>query len=291
MEVQEALRRYIVQLAADGRSRHTIGQYRRHVEMLARWLKEEGKGDDVEEIGHEDLALFLSSAAATTSARGGPKKATSLNAMRTSLRTYFSYLHAAGYTATNVARLVRRARCGPSPPRGLSADDQQRLLAALAEGKGMEARRDEALFGLQLGAGVRIGAAVALDVGDVDLAAGTVLPRCQKNGTPAVSYLPGHVGDALAEYIGDRGTGPLFMSRQGRRITSRQAARRLAQWCERAKIRPISPHALRHSCAQRIYDRTRDLAMVKAVLHHRHLQSSLIYAQVNPRDVRAAVMA
>ena len=40
MTIDEALERFLVQLAADGRSEHTIGQYRRHIRLLAAWARE-----------------------------------------------------------------------------------------------------------------------------------------------------------------------------------------------------------------------------------------------------------
>ena len=38
MRLADALDRFVVQLEADGRSPHTIGQYRRHVALLGSWL-------------------------------------------------------------------------------------------------------------------------------------------------------------------------------------------------------------------------------------------------------------
>ncbi len=37
MVIVEALDLFLTQLEADGRSPHTIGQYRRHVHLFARW--------------------------------------------------------------------------------------------------------------------------------------------------------------------------------------------------------------------------------------------------------------
>lgn len=50
MRIADALSRYLTQLLADGRSHHTAGQYRRHVEPLAVWLSGNGRTDIVEEI-------------------------------------------------------------------------------------------------------------------------------------------------------------------------------------------------------------------------------------------------
>jgi site-specific recombinase XerC len=38
MQLQAALQAFLLQLSADGRSPHTIGQYRRHGTALANWL-------------------------------------------------------------------------------------------------------------------------------------------------------------------------------------------------------------------------------------------------------------
>src|SRR5882672_8140593 len=123
MQIEHALERYLTQLRADGRSESTAGQYRRHIALLGRWLHKHVRCDAVEEIDHETLALFLASPRARTRPDGKAKKATSTNALRTSLRTFFRYAHDAGYTRSNPARLVRRALCGTPPIRALSDDE------------------------------------------------------------------------------------------------------------------------------------------------------------------------
>ena len=42
MQIDDALERFLVQLEADGRSQHTIRQYRRHVRLLGRWCADVG---------------------------------------------------------------------------------------------------------------------------------------------------------------------------------------------------------------------------------------------------------
>ena len=116
MKVQDALARYLVQLEADGRSIHTRSQYQRHVKLLASWL-----GDtDVERVDHETLAVFLATPVARLRPDGKEKKPVAMNTLRTSLRCFFAYLHAAGEIRSNPARLIRRAICGGPPPRSLS---------------------------------------------------------------------------------------------------------------------------------------------------------------------------
>ncbi len=148
MQLQEALQGFLLQLCADGRSPHTIGQYRRHVGTLIDWVATTGAGSDVTDLAPDLLARFFANGAAKNSCRGGPKKAVSLNAMRTSIRCFAAHLHDAGLVTANPARLLRRAQCAQPASKALHADEQERLLEVLAAATGPEAARDRMLVGL-----------------------------------------------------------------------------------------------------------------------------------------------
>jgi integrase/recombinase XerC len=181
MDIQVALEQFLLQLEADGRSRHTIGQYRRHGRALAAWLGARGV-TNVAHLTPELIAQFFAADAAKNSCLGGAKKAVSLNAMRTSIRCFAAHLHDAGLVAANPARLLRRARCAPPPPKALRDDEQKRLLAVLDAANGVEAQRDRVLVMLLLHTGVRIGSALALDIADIDFANGELMLCNREHG-------------------------------------------------------------------------------------------------------------
>ena len=258
MRIDDALERFMRQLRADGRAEGTLGQYRRHVLLLARWAAVEGLDGHVEAFEHELVARFLGSDAALTRPDGRPKKPSAVNALRGSVRGFFGYLHRAGFVPEDAGRLVRRARCGVPPPKTLSEADQERLLATLAKAEGDAARRDHALFSFLLGTGARVGAALALTVEDLDLEGGeAVLRRCKGGRTERV-FLPDSLGGHLRRYVGDRTSGALFPGQGGEPISARHAHRRLRYWLEVSGARTVSPHALRHTFAVRLYRRRRD---------------------------------
>ena len=288
MRIEETLALYVQQLAADGRSEHTRKQAERHVRLFVGW-----SGDKpVEEVRHEDVARFLASDAVRLTADGAMRKPSSANALRSSLRCFFGFVHAAGYAPVNAARLVRRARCGPSRPKALSEADQAKLLAALEQARTPAERRDRALFHVLLRCGLRVGSAVALDVQDADLDAGTLHLRRLKAGGEDLVYVPRDTGEVLRGYLGGRGSGPLFASETGGRLTTRSVHRRLGLWVERAGIgRLVGPHALRHSFAMRVYGATGDLLVTARALCHRSLASTAVYARPSEAAVRAAVAA
>ncbi len=291
MLIRDALVQFLVQLQADGRSTHTQAQYRRHLTLLASWAASEGLSGDIEDLSHQDIARFLSATVARTRADGRPKLQTSLNALRSSLRAFFAFANGAGWTSTNPARLARRAVCAGAPPRALSEAEEDRLLAVLAAAQEPEERRDAVLFRLLLRAGLRLGSALALDVGDLDLVEGVATIRA-KGGRVERVFLPAVTRQELAEFLADRRSGPVFASQAGRRLSPRHVQRRFAAIKERAKL-PLSasPHTLRHSFATRLLEKTADLSLVQKALGHRSTSSTSIYARVSDLKLREAIGA
>ena len=289
MQLQAALQAFLLQLRADGRSEHTVRQYQRHGTALANWLATTGASTNVAKLTPDLLARFFGADAAKNSCRGGPKKAVSLNAMRTSIRCFAQHLHQSGVLPSNPARLLRRARCAPPPPRALHADEQQRLLAVLAAATGPEAKRDEMLVHLLLGCGVRIGSALAIDVEDIDFAHGEIRLRTTKNDRPTSVLLPKTLAKTLKAFVTER-TGPLFAAGD-RRVSVRHVQRRLAGWLAKAEVMGKSAHSLRHSFATSLLARTGDLRMVQAAMNHASIVSTTIYTQVDRARLRAVVGA
>lgn len=279
MRISDALEEFLLQLDADGRSSHTRDQYERHVRALARW-----HSGPIEAVTHETLARFLVSSEVRLRPDGKPKKATAVNALRTSVRCFFAYLAASGVLERDPARLVRRARCATPPPKALAPDDQERLLTVL---RLQDGGRDYALFHLLLGAGLRIGSALALEVGDLDLDRGEVHVRKAKGDRPTIVLLARDLVDHLRGYLADRVEGPLF---QG--MGPRHANRRLRHWLARAGVSgPASCHSLRHSFAMRVYGKTGDLLVTKAALGHASIASTTVYARADRERVREALGA
>ena len=279
MRVLTVLDHYIRQLQADGRSLHTVRQTQRHVGLLDRWLAAEKRTRDVRRVTHLDVAAFLTSKAATCRPDGVTKRATSANALRSSVRTFFTYANAAGYAPRNAAALVRRAKCASPPPRALPEPDCRRLIATLAASDDEHAERDHVLFRLLLTTGLRIGTALALETRDVDQEAGDLTLRRAKGDRPDRVTVPRSLRRLLRAYVARCGDGPLFTGHGGLPMTARHAHRRLGRWLGEAGIeRRVGPHALRHSFAMRVYRETGDLLAVRDGLRHRSIASTCIYA-------------
>lgn len=287
MLISEALNRFLVQLEADGRSSSTIAQYSRHVRQFAHWARDVGHSGDITRISHEDIARFLSSPQARTRANGSPKTATTMNVLRSSLKCFFRYLHEAGYISHNPGRLIRRAACANPPPRALSEKEASKLMATIARGQTAEDRRDHVLFQLMLKTGIRVGSVVGLNVEDVDLSTGTVHLSITKSNRPDQVHLGNEIKKHMRRYLKGVARGPLFTTGQGHRLSCRQIQRRFSEWIKKAEInRAASVHCLRHTLGTILYRQTHDVFLVKEVLRHRSITSTLVYTQPDENRLR-----
>ncbi|MCK6446180.1 MAG: tyrosine-type recombinase/integrase [Planctomycetes bacterium] len=278
MRLADAIDQFTLQLEADGRSPHTIGNYRRHVALLACWL---GPSDDLDGVTPQMLARFL---VADTTRTG--RSASTMNAIRTSLRVVFAWLHQAGLIRSNPARMIRRAICSPPPPKTLTDDEIERLLATIARDRTPEGKRDHALFALMAWTGIRLSSAIGVDVEDVDLGRAELRLRQVKGDRTERVLLGPKTVALLSVYLGERRTGPAFPAIHGGHVGRRQAARRLELWLERAGLQHRGAHALRHSFATRLYRQTGDVLLVKTALGHRSVESTLVYATPDRDQLR-----
>lgn len=287
--IQEALEQFLLQLRANGRSEHTVLQYQRHVLCLERWMAGSGEGTSLAALNSQVVARFMVSPAARNRPDGKAKKATAVNAIRSSIRCFCSYLHDAGLVRANPARLLRRAICSPWPSRALDDSEVQRLLAALAMGQKAADLRDRTLFSLMLASGIRITSALGLDAEDVDLDRRELLLRGAKGDRVERVFLPQTAVPGLAALVAS-GSGPVFRNGRGARLTPRHANRRLGMLFRRAGIcRVQGTHCLRHTFGTAMYRRTGDVLLVQEALRHRSIASTVVYARASDDQLRRAL--
>lgn len=290
MDLHVAAERYLLQMVANGRADNTVAQARRHLALLARWLRADGRSLDLIDIDEETLAMFFASTTARNKLNGTPRSPATVNAIRTSVRVFFAHAARAGWVPRDPSILLKRAVCAPPPPRALTAGEEARLRAVLESANTYEEERDRVLILVMLGTGVRLSSALALTTSDLDLDTGTAVLRRFKGGRVQHAILPRATRDLLAGYIAGRERGPLFTTRAGRPITDRHAHRRIRYWRERAQLPGhVTAHSFRHSVAQRLFDRTKDVLLVKEALHHRSVSSTMRYARTSDAAVRAAL--
>jgi site-specific recombinase XerC len=196
---------------------------------------------------------------------------------------FFDHLVLRGTLRHSPARLLKNGRTDRPIPKALTDDEVKRFERALAAAAKESAigRRDQVLLTLLLKSGMRLTAALAIDVEDLNLDDCSLVSR-GKHGRIQGVYLPRRVARMLRRHIREQGGdtgGAVFRSSQGRRLSARQAQYRFRLVLALAGIdRPVTVHSLRHRFAVELHKRTGDLQVVQTALGHRQLGTTQVYS-------------
>ena len=249
----------------------------------------------------------------------GKNDATTIGRKLSSLRTFFRLLVRRRFLPSNPLAGLRAPKRVQRLPAFLGKEETAQLLdhgVSLAKKPGATraagparlpavavppqlveavAARDQALLEILYGAGLRISEACQLDLGDIapDGSGALVTVRQGKRRKDRIVPLGGKAWTALLAYLplrallleqarGDaRRSAALFLGLRGGRLDPRQARRQLRGRSLATGIRPVAPHALRHSFATHLLGEGADLRAIQEMLGHASLRTTQRYAQVD----------
>ena len=189
--------------------------------------------------------------------------------------------------------------------RYLTAADEKKLFAFMKNQASRLARRDHQVFILLRQTGIRVGATIALNVGDAMDAIRTkrlvLRGETQKGGREHSVYLNTKALDALSALLKIRKeqglsnvpSEPLICGRSERKGAKRLGVRnlqvRMQKWREAAGLDvPASPHWFRHTLAKKIISTSSaedPRVMAQLVLGHRNLQATAIYTMPDRESI------
>jgi len=156
--------------------------------------------------------------------------------------------------------------------------------------------RDRAIFELIYSAGLRGAETVALDLGSIEFDSEQL--RVEGKGKKTRVVPLGEVAAAtVTEYLersrpflvsADSRERALFVSRNGRRLSSSDLRRRLTAWLKQVAIAGgFSPHVLRHSFATHLLSGGADLRSIQELLGHATVSTTQVYTRVDHDRLQA----
>jgi integrase/recombinase XerC len=205
------------------------------------------------------------------------------------IRSFFNYLVKRGATADNPAGMVRTPKRGQTIPNYLSVDDMFRLLDSLYKNT-LPGLRNRAIFETLYSAGIRVSELSGLNVTDIDDVQGIARIRGKGNkerivpiGKKALKSISNYRETLRGQAdIPFNAAGPLFLNKNGGRLSARSIARILDHAARAIGMPiPVSPHALRHSFATHMLDAGADLRVVQELLGHKSLSTTQKYTHVS----------
>jgi site-specific recombinase XerD len=300
---REGLEAFVAHLRDErGLSAHTVAAYRRDLTQFLQFAGRAGVTDPAE-VEPLLLRRFL----ALQRTRG--LAPASIARKAAALRSAFRLLARRGLVPDDPAAGLGVPRGPRRLPVVLKPGQVDRLLAC-PEPADPVGLRDRAILELLYATGIRVGELCGLGLGDVDLAADTVLvlgkgakQRIVPFGEPARAALLDYLVKGRAAMLpgqdrpapptrarGREGTGDreaLFFNRRRRPMTQRDVRGMLERYRAAAGAPAgTSPHTLRHSFATHLLEGGADLRVVQELLGHVALTTTQTYTHVSNERLR-----
>jgi len=150
--------------------------------------------------------------------------------------------------------------------------------------------RDRAIVTTLLYAGLRSNELRMLNIEDVDFQEMTIFVRHGKRDKQRLVPLHADVAAALENHFGSRQRGAVFVSSRGQRISNRRLRSLVEELGVKAGLRKrLHPHVLRHTFAVSLREAGEELDVVKALLGHERIETTVIYTHCSVNQLRAAV--
>jgi integrase/recombinase XerD len=209
------------------------------------------------------------------------------------LRSFYKHQALLGARSDNPAAGLELPRRRRKLPRTLSAGEAMRLIEA-APGTTPRSLRDRALVELLYGGGLRIGEALGLEKGSIDLD-NRLVRVLGKGSKERIVPLARETAEALRRYLAHgrpfldaRHRPELFLNAKGGPLTRAGAFLILRRLAEAAGLDPdrVHPHLLRHSFATHLLEGGADLRSVQEMLGHADLATTELYTHVTDRRRR-----
>ncbi|WP_017540529.1 MULTISPECIES: site-specific tyrosine recombinase XerD [Nocardiopsis] len=304
-EAAAAVGTYLDHLAVErGLAANTLASYRRDLRRYVLHLDARGLGS-LAEVGAEDVSAFL------RALREGdedhpPLGGNSAGRAVVAVRGLHRFAFREGLAPADPAAEVSPPRPMRRLPKAVPLEDIEALLAAAGGEGDPRALRDRALLELLYGTGARISEAVGLDVDDVTGPAppgvedGGVVRFRGKGGKERMVPVGRFAREAVQAYLvrgrpalaaSGRGASALFLNARGGRLTRQGAWAVLRAAAERAGLRDVSPHTLRHSFATHLIDGGADVRVVQELLGHASVSTTQVYTLVTVDRLREVYAA
>jgi integrase/recombinase XerD len=276
------LRGFLDELESSGKSKHTVINYRSDLTHFFSQIDSslnEISSDTVKKYFHK-----LDGKSLSTKAR-----------RQASLQSFFWWCVKNDYLSSNPMDKVERIKLPESLPRGLDRKVIEKIFSTIPK----ENLRDKLLFTLIAETGLRVSEALGIYYEDISLIADDekIIIKGKGNKMRTIMlYATPESLKLLKRYLRESNikSGAIFRGdeRKGgskKPIHYRTAHHLWSKYCRKAKVR-AKIHALRHSFATQLINEGVSLAVVRKLLGHKNMQTTLRYAEVSDATVKAELM-
>lgn len=211
-------------------------------------------------------------------------KASSLSLRLSALRSFLDWMVHQKLMNVNPARGVLSPKAEKHLPKNIDVDEIDQLMNINFNDP--LAVRDRAMLELMYGSGLRLSELVGLNCRELNLVDGEVRVIGKGNkerklplGGVSVKWIKHWL--TMRDFF-EPDDDALFISKYGRRISTRNVEKRFAEWgVKQGLTTHVHPHKLRHSFATHMLESSGDLRAVQELLGHANLSTTQVYTHLD----------
>ncbi len=261
----------------------TISAYRTDLLQAEEFFKEQGYSlNRPESVRNESVQAYLFWLHKKQMAKS------SLSRKLASLRSYFLFLQKNNLCLKSPLQDIANPKQDKPRPKIINVDQAYMLLNQ--ERTGFDGLRNQALFELLYGSGLRISEALGVCLQDLNLDDGWVRVF-GKGNKERMAPLTAVCVKSLRAYLAQRKgfeSEHLFLTEKGRPLGRSAAAALLKKACREVGItQSISPHYLRHAFASHLLAAGADLRSVQELLGHARISTTQRYTHLSMDKILA----
>ena len=213
---------------------------------------------------------------------------TSVARKLSALRSFFRFMIKTGRITGNPTQGILTPKRNKTIPDYLSVDDMFRILD-IPQNNSLLGKRDQAILETLYSTGVRISELNGLNIANVAFHTG-IIRVLGKGNKERLVPIGEKALSAIRQYLEERTQkkeklspdSPLFLNKQGQRLSTRSIARVLEKTLKRSGLMHyISPHGIRHTFATHMLDAGTDLRALQELLGHATLSTTQQYTHVS----------
>jgi len=267
MEQEDCMKKLGTERKPSGFSQETVKAYTRHNAGFAKFINK--APDSVLEDDLKSYLAYLISHKKLSSS--------SVALVRSALLFSYNEVLNKGFSSIKTPKIQR------NPPAVLTKDEVKSLIDACFNDK------SRLLVLLLYSSGLRVSECLNLRVEDLDFKGKACIVKQGKGKKDRVTVLSETFAEQLKTYLNKKKIeeGAIFMNRNGKIFSARNAQKIVVSAAKRAGIRKIvTPHKLRHSFATHLLDAGVSIRVIQELLGHSNLQTTQIYTRVSREHIR-----
>ena len=282
--VQKAIDQFLRSLRERNASPHTIKAYTGDLDNFAAYAGSR----NWRSIDHVTIRGFLS----CLYEKGLSK--TSVARSLAAVRSLYRWLAQEGVVEQNPAALVSTPELAKKLPRVPTIEEMNTVLDGQMPEAASFPERDQFLFELLYGCGIRNSELTGINLDDIRLSAEAILIRGKGKKeryvpfgdsvkTALAAYLP-----ARQQLLGERkkNANALLINQRGGRLTTRSVGRIIKKIAVAKGLSPdVHPHTLRHAFGTHMLEEGADLRAIQEMLGHERLSTTQRYTQLSMKHV------